>query len=102
MSERFAFMRDVGLLGEAFERACRAADSGFLRINYEVLGNAWPHLHGHIDPRYQWEPEDLRLGPVYGYGTERAAPRYQLDSRHDGLRTAIAAALRMVLDEVEM
>ncbi|MFE9785211.1 HIT family protein [Nocardia salmonicida] len=102
MSQRVAFMRDVVLLGEAVERACRATDSGFLRINYEILGNTWPHLHGHVHARYQWEPDELRIGPVYGYGAARAAPQHQLDSRHDGLRNAMAATLRKVLDEAEV
>jgi diadenosine tetraphosphate (Ap4A) HIT family hydrolase len=53
-ADRVAFMRDMVLLGEAVERACRAADPAFLRINYEVLGNLWPHLHGHGHPRYRW------------------------------------------------
>ncbi|GGK54851.1 HIT family protein [Nocardia camponoti] len=99
VDERVAFMRDVVLLGEAVERACRAVDSGFLRINYEVLGNTWPHLHGHVHARYWWEPEELRIGPVYLYGAQRADPQHQLDSRHNDLRTRIAESLRQVLDE---
>ncbi|MFB8005199.1 HIT family protein [Nocardia sp. NPDC056000] len=58
--DRVAFMHDLVLLGEAVEKACRALDPAFWRINYEVLGNFWPHLHGHIHPRYQWEPEHPR------------------------------------------
>ncbi len=60
-AHRVTFMHDMVLLGEAVERACRATDPEFLRINYEVLGNLWPHLHGHIHARYRWEPDHLRV-----------------------------------------
>ncbi|WP_433716966.1 diadenosine tetraphosphate hydrolase (plasmid) [Nocardia sp. CA-084685] len=95
--DRMTFMHDMVLLGEAVERACRAADPAFWRINYEVLGNLWPHLHGHIHARYQWEPDHLRIGPVHLYGRDRQAPEHQLGPRHDNLRDAIATALREIL-----
>ncbi|MGW5453811.1 diadenosine tetraphosphate hydrolase [Nocardia sp. NPDC003979] len=98
-SDRVAFMHDMVILGEAVERACRAADPGFLRINYEVLGNFWPHLHGHIHARYHWEPEHLRVGPVARYGSEREAPEHRLGPRHDPLRAAISTALQEILAE---
>lgn len=97
--ERVAFMADMVVLGEAVEHACRAADPAFLRINYEVLGNTWGHLHGHIHARYAWEPEQLRVGPVHLYGAERFAPEHALSARHDGLRTAITAAVTEILAE---
>ncbi|MFB7718074.1 HIT domain-containing protein [Nocardia sp. NPDC056100] len=97
--DRVAFMHDLVLLGEAVEKACRAADPAFWRINYEVLGNFWPHLHGHIHPRYQWEPEHRRTAPVSLYGPERETPEHALDSRHDSLRKEIAAVLQEIVDE---
>ncbi|MET9212869.1 MULTISPECIES: HIT family protein [unclassified Nocardia] len=97
--ERIAFMADLVVLGEAVERACRAADPAFRRINYEVLGNTWTHLHGHVHARYEWEPADLRAGLVYLYGAERTAPEHALDARHDDLRAAITAALGEILAE---
>jgi diadenosine tetraphosphate (Ap4A) HIT family hydrolase len=64
------------LLGEAVERACR--DDGLRRINYEVLGNSLPILHGHVHARYDWEPSDKIGGPVWRYrrtcGTIRNLP----------------------------
>lgn len=94
-AERVAFMADLVVLGEAVERACRTADPAFARINYEVLGNTWAHLHA----RYTWEPNSLRVGPVHLYGAERTAPEYALDARHDDLRAAITAALTDILAE---
>ncbi|WP_245623075.1 HIT family protein [Spirillospora albida] len=65
-AERAAFLSDMAILGEAVETVCAARDSGFARLNYEILGNAWPHLHAHVHPRYTWEPEEFRRTPVYG------------------------------------
>lgn len=79
------------------EKSCRTADPDFWRINYEVLGNLWSHLHGHIHPRYLWEPENHRIGPVHLYGRARDAPEHRLDTRHDALRNSIATALREIL-----
>lgn len=45
--------------------ACR--DNGLRRINYEVLGNSLPVLHGHVHARYDWEPPDRVDGPVWRY-----------------------------------
>ncbi|WP_228799240.1 diadenosine tetraphosphate hydrolase [Nocardia cyriacigeorgica] len=98
-ADRVRFMHDMVLLGEAVERACRAADPEFLRINYEVLGNLWPHLHGHIHARYKWEPDHLRAGPVYLYGSDREAPEHRIGPRHDPIRGAISTALRKILAE---
>ncbi|MFD6452049.1 diadenosine tetraphosphate hydrolase [Nocardia sp. NPDC055165] len=98
-ADRVTFMHDMVLLGEAVERACRAADPEFLRINYEVLGNLWPYLHGHVLPRYQWEPDHLRVGQVALYGSDRDAPEHRLGARHDPLRAAISAALQEVAIE---
>ncbi|MBC7299457.1 hypothetical protein [Nocardia salmonicida] len=98
-ADRLTFIQDLVLLGEAVERACRATDPDFLRINYEVQGNQWQHLHGHIHARYQWEPDHLRIGPVALYGLDREAPEHRLGSRHDPLRAAISTALQEVVAE---
>lgn len=99
LADRVVFMHDMALLGEAVERACRAVDPEFLRINYEVLGNTWPHLHGHIHARYRWEPANLRVGPVCLYGSEREASEHRFGSRHAPLQAAIATALQEVVSE---
>ena len=66
---RTQFLFDLSLLGEAIGRACR--DNGLRRINYEVLGNSLPVLHGHVHARYGWEPPD-RIGARCG-GTRRTS-----------------------------
>lgn len=98
--ERGRFLLDLSLLGEAVEEACRKHDPvGYRRLNYEVLGNSWEHLHGHIHPRYHWEPKEFRHGPVWRYGAQRLASDHVLSSRHDALRSDIMQALTGILSD---
>ena len=92
------FLFDLSLIGEAVQRAC--AGNGLRRINYEVLGNAIPVLHGHVHPRYDWEPPDKITGPVWRYPKEeRNAPEHEYsDEKHGQLRAAIAAELQSLIE----
>lgn len=96
---RARFLLDLSLLGEAVERACAERDAAFRRLNYDLLGNSWEHLHGHIHPRYAWEPKHLLHGPVWRYGQQRTAPEHLLGPRHEELRLEITRALHHVLSE---
>jgi diadenosine tetraphosphate (Ap4A) HIT family hydrolase len=98
--ERTSFLLDLSLLGEAVAAACAAADPAFRRVNYAVLGNTWPHLHGHVHARYDWEPEPERSGPVWNYGDRRADPTGTLGPSPEPLREAITAALTAIRAEV--
>lgn len=93
------FFFDLSLLGEAVFSATR--QHGAQRINYEVLGNSWPHLHGHVHPRYSWEPADKIGGPVWRYPNElRNAPEHAYDDlRHGDVRAAITAELERLMKE---
>ncbi|HEY6150441.1 MAG TPA: hypothetical protein VIW19_07965 [Gaiellaceae bacterium] len=94
---RKEFLFDLSLIGEAVQRAC--SENGLRRINYEVLGNAEPVLHGHVHPRYDWEPPDKITGPVWRYPKElRNDPQYVYsDVKHGQLRRAITAELRTLI-----
>ncbi|AXE86713.1 diadenosine tetraphosphate hydrolase [Streptomyces sp. Go-475] len=93
-SRRLAFLSDMDLLGEAVERACRRMESGFRRVNLEILGNTDGFLHAHVWPRYEWEPEDLVRRPVWLYPREMwGAERYALGPRHVPLREAVGEEL---------
>ena len=98
-ARRRDFFFDLSLLGEAVFAVTR--DRGAHRVNYEVLGNSWPHLHGHVHPRYSWEPADKIGGPVWRYAKElRNAPEHAYDDhRHGDLRTAITAELERLMNE---
>ena len=57
-TERRAFLDEMCLLARAVEECFRPH-----KLNYELLGNQVPHLHWHILPRYQHDPDVLR--PVW-------------------------------------
>ncbi len=96
---RAAFLFDLSLLGESVERACRHA--GLRRINYEVLGNTLPILHGHIHARYDWEPAEMAGGPVWRYPPDvRNDPACAYsDAKHGELRAAITAELQRLVEQ---
>jgi len=48
---RAAFFEDMLRAGSALERAFDA-----VKVNYQILGNAIPHLHVHITPRRYGDP----------------------------------------------
>ena len=82
---------------DEFPAATREA--GARRINYEVLGNGWHHLHGHVHPRYEWEPRDKIAFPVWRYPDDlRNAPEHEYDDeRHGELRALITHELGRVM-----
>src|SRR5437867_3347891 len=92
-SERIAYFNEMCLLAKAIEVAFQPR-----KLNYELLGNQVPHLHWHLFPRYQDDPDGLR--PVW-LAIDRAerdeAERRRLQA---GLasRLATAAALRQKLE----
>ncbi len=93
-SERLEFLDSMDTLGEAIGRACQAADSGFRRMNYEILGNTYPHLHAHLFPRYDWEPPEYVGRPAWMYDPEEFyGAEATLAPRHDPLRDLIIAEL---------
>jgi diadenosine tetraphosphate (Ap4A) HIT family hydrolase len=98
-SRRKEFLFDLALLGEAVERACKP--HGLRRMNYEVLGNGIHVLHGHVHPRYDWEPPDKITGPVWRYPKEiRDAPEDAYsDERHGALRSTITANLNDLMEQ---
>ena len=95
---RAEFLLELSLLGEAVAAACAEADPGFRRVNYEVLGNSWGHLHGHVHARYDWEPETYRSGPVWRY-PDSDADEHRLGPRHEPLRLALARHLTAVVGQ---
>lgn len=60
---RAAFLGDLALLGDAVQAA-----TGCCRLNYLVLCNQVPWLHGHVVPRFEGEdPEKYKLDPFAAY-----------------------------------
>jgi diadenosine tetraphosphate (Ap4A) HIT family hydrolase len=93
-AERVQFLDSMDTLGQAVETACRATDAAFRRMNYEILGNTYPHLHAHLFPRYDWEPPERIGGPAWLYDPETFySPEAALAPRHDDIRARIVAEL---------
>jgi diadenosine tetraphosphate (Ap4A) HIT family hydrolase len=93
------FLADMALVGQAIYNACSGYDPAFRRVNYEILGNLYEHLHAHITARYSWEPAEFRAGPVARYPLEqRKAEEYdtiksERAEEFDALRDAITAEI---------
>ena len=49
--DRKQFLEDMSLIANALSKAFRPD-----KMNYELLGNAMPHLHWHLIPRYTYDP----------------------------------------------
>ena len=87
-SVRSRHLEEVARLAEAVHRAVRPH-----KLNYELLGNAVPHVHWHFFPRRADEPDPK--SPVWAQiPTGDAATPFRLDrTRHDALRRSIAREL---------
>ncbi|MGD7788324.1 HIT family protein [Propionibacteriaceae bacterium Y1700] len=93
-AERIAYLADVDLLATAVENVCQRRDVGYWRINVEMLGNIDHFLHAHVWPRYAWEPDAVRKGPVWKYsGDHWRDPQFALGAEHDELRADLTAEL---------
>jgi diadenosine tetraphosphate (Ap4A) HIT family hydrolase len=91
-AERARFFSDLVLLGDAIMQV-----TGSDRINYLVLCNQVPELHGHCVPRFGTEdPEKRKQGPfeAYDFGSARVADAFGVDKGlHADLRAALARLL---------
>lgn len=94
---RARFFRDLVLLGDAILEV-----TGAERINYLVLCNQVPELHGHCVPRFASEEPALRLqGPfeAYDFGAAPVAdPRGADRELHAALSTSLARLARIDRD----
>lgn len=94
--DQVAFLADLAVLGQAVAAASATLDPAFTRVNYEVLGNAYHHLHGHVRARYAWEPDRYRRSPACLY-PDLEDESHRLDATHQPLRTALEQALDRLL-----
>lgn len=88
VEQRARFFTDLVRIGDAILQA-----TGAERINYLVLCNQVPELHGHCIPRFESEdPTKRLLGPfeAYDFGSARVADALGPDRE---LHAALLAAL---------
>jgi len=89
---RAAFLTDLALLGDAVTLA-----TGAERINYLILCNQVPQLHGHVVPRFATEePDRRRLGPFEAYDFA-SSPKADVQGPHADLYARIRDALARVM-----
>jgi diadenosine tetraphosphate (Ap4A) HIT family hydrolase len=84
--ERTLFLQDLARLGDAVLKV-----TGAERINYAILGNLEPALHGHVIPRYADEPAKLRTAHPWAYDWD-AAPLFDR-AAHQELAEALLKEL---------
>jgi diadenosine tetraphosphate (Ap4A) HIT family hydrolase len=90
---RSRFLDELALVAEAVFRAFAPR-----KLNYELLGNSVPHLHWHIFPRYEGDPNPE--WPVWSNEAFLRAPRVTpiepavLAGRRERLQRALAEAGR--------
>lgn len=92
--ERAQFFSDLVLLGDAV-----LAATGAERINYLVLCNQVPELHGHCIPRFAHEDPRLRLMDpfaAYDFSAARTADASGADRElHQRLQSALRERIRL-------
>jgi diadenosine tetraphosphate (Ap4A) HIT family hydrolase len=100
--ERVRYLADVDLVATAVENVCAARDSGYRRVNVEILGNTDAFLHAHVWPRYEWEPAEIVGKAVWLYPAERwRDPVTALGSDHDELRADLTSEVDRLRNSVE-
>ena len=88
-AERSRFLEEMALVAEAVFRAFAPR-----KLNYELLGNSVSHLHWHLFPRYEDDPDPQ--WPVWSNQAFLQAPRrtpldpQQLASLRERLQRAFA------------
>lgn len=91
-ASRVQFFADLTLLGDSIIET-----TGCERINYLVLCNQVPELHGHCVPRFSTEDPKKRMqGPfeAYDFGSARVAEANGQDqSLHEALRRSLLARM---------
>jgi diadenosine tetraphosphate (Ap4A) HIT family hydrolase len=75
--ERTQFLVDMTRIGDALLKV-----AGAVRINYAIFGNQEPALHAHIIPRYEDEPEAMRIQQPWAYDWS-AAPAFDRHAYHE-------------------
>jgi diadenosine tetraphosphate (Ap4A) HIT family hydrolase len=82
-AEGEAFWRDLLRAGRALETAF-----GAIKMNFELLGNAVPHLHCHLKPRYYGDPAPER--PIHPDARRELLAPEEYARRVQRIRAALA------------
>jgi diadenosine tetraphosphate (Ap4A) HIT family hydrolase len=80
--DRLLFFEDMMRAGQALETVFQP-----LKMNFNILGNAVPHLHAHIVPRYYGDPAPHR--PIDPNAAQTFLEPEEYDRRIDLIRNAL-------------
>ncbi len=89
---RQKFLEEMSVVAEAVFRAFRP-----MKLNYELLGNTDQHLHWHIFPRYENDPDPKR--PIWLTGKDIRQAEGVKPNREelDDLKKQLSRCLRKLL-----
>jgi diadenosine tetraphosphate (Ap4A) HIT family hydrolase len=83
--EHAAFWAEVSIVAKAIELAFDSA-----HLNFQLLGNADPHVHVHVVPRYNPDPAPCRPLPPEAWERSRELTTDELNAQMRRLREALA------------
>lgn len=83
--DQHAFSDDMLRAGQALEMAF-----GATKMNFEILGNAVPHLHCHLTPRYYGDPAPGR--PIHPGEQNAVLTSSEYEERVRLIRSVLAAS----------
>jgi diadenosine tetraphosphate (Ap4A) HIT family hydrolase len=83
--EHAAFWTEVSIVAKAIELAF-----GAVHLNFQLLGNADPHVHVHVVPRYDPDPAPCWPLPAEAWEASRELTTDELDAQIGALREALA------------
>ena len=89
LEARRQFLDDMSALAQAVDEAVRPR-----KLNYEMLGNLAPHLHWHVLPRHEDDPQPEQ--PVWNFW-DQSDPKYFYDPARDA---ELIATIRQQLELV--
>lgn len=93
--ERRGFLDEMCLLAQAIDEVARPR-----KINYELLGNQVPHLHWHLFPRLDGDPEhDKPVWLALARAESDPAEKARLESGTKP-RGEIASSLRIAVEKL--
>lgn len=96
LQQRSDFLLDMSLLGDAIIQVCNPT-----RINYGILANSYPHLHAHLFPRYEWEPDELRKRNVWRYPETYWTDKENAfdEAKHGSMKEQLIAILKNLTEQ---
>lgn len=92
LADRSRFLSDLALLGDAVQEA-----TGCKRLNYLILCNQVPWLHGHVVPRFEQEDPELYLKDPFAAYDFPAAHKADATGPDRELHAAIKSSLDRLL-----